>query len=65
MLVVATLLCQLRLGDCFTISSSGTSGSGSESGDHQPFVVQATVDDLDANNVLTNEVESVQKTCDR
>lgn len=58
-IAVTILLCQLLgSGHCFSI------GGGGDPLD-QPFIVQATIDDRDASNVLINEVENVQKTCER
>lgn len=57
--VVTILLCQLSSSHCFAVVGGG-GGSGSD-----PLIVEATIEDRDATNVLINEVEDVQRTCDR
>lgn len=53
------LLCQLLIGaHCLSVGSVG-------SGQSDPFIVQATIDDQVENNVLVNEVEELKLTCER
>lgn len=73
LVTVLLLLCQLGGSDCYSVGGSDVSGGPSD----KPFVVNGPRQDLvrndesssvldrDANDVATNEVEEVQKTCDR
>lgn len=62
--VVTILLCQFGGSHCYAVGGGVVGGSGSDPLD-QPFIVDATNDDRDPTNVLINEVDSAQRTCDR
>lgn len=62
--VVTILLYQFGCSHCYAVGGGVVGGSGSDPSD-QPFIVKATIDDRDPTNVLINEVDSAQRTCER